>query len=66
MSGIRDAISRLKKTAGDHPDKTESAVDKAADAAKKATGGTHDDKIDKGAGAATDYLRKRAQGDKDA
>jgi hypothetical protein len=64
MSGTGNAFNRIKKAVDDNAEKVQGAVDKAAEAAKKATGGTHDAKIDKGAGAATEYLRKRAQRDK--
>ena len=65
MSGVSEAFNRLKKAVTGNPDKAEGAVDKVADAAKKATGGSHDEKIDKGANKTTAYLRKQSKGDKD-
>lgn len=61
MPGASEVFNRLKKAVTGNPDKAESAVDKAADAAKKATGGSHDEKIDKGANKATEYLRKQSK-----
>lgn len=61
--GVSEAFDRLKKTVMGNPDKAEGAVDKAADAAKKATGGSYDDKIDKGADKATEYLRNQSDED---
>ncbi|MFC0104773.1 antitoxin [Kibdelosporangium aridum] len=51
------AKEKLQKLAGEHPDKVDKGIDKAADVADQRTGGKHGDKIQQGA----DKLKERMQ-----
>ena len=42
-------MDKAKDAAGEHGDKIDRGIDKAAEMAKDKTGGEHDDKIDQGA-----------------
>lgn len=49
-------LDKIKGLAGQHADKAEGAIDKAADVVDEKTGGKYADKIDKGAEAAKDFI----------
>ena len=49
-------LDKIKGLAGQHADKVEGAIDKAADVVDEKTGGKYADKIDKGAEAAKDFI----------
>ncbi len=49
-------FDKAKELAGQHADKVEDAIDKAADLVDEKTGGKYGDKIDKGAEAAKGYV----------
>ena len=49
-------FDKAKELAGQHADKVEQAIDKAADVVDEKTGGKYGDKLDKGAEAAKGYV----------
>ncbi|MET7995059.1 antitoxin [Amycolatopsis sp. NPDC005232] len=60
MAGMFDkAKEKLQEFAGQHPDKVDQGVDKAADVADEKTGGKHGDQIQQGA----DKLKESFGGD---
>ncbi|ASU84840.1 antitoxin [Nocardiopsis gilva YIM 90087] len=61
MSGLKDAMDKLKKAASQNRDKVAKGVDTAAEAAKKKTGGKYDDKIDKAAEKGKDFVDEQAE-----
>jgi hypothetical protein len=64
MSGLGDALGKLKKAASENSEKVAEGVDRVAHLAKRRTGGKYDDHIDRAGGSATEYLRKRAERDR--
>jgi hypothetical protein len=48
MGMMDKAKDKAKDAMGEHGDKADQGIDKAADMAKEKTGGQHDDKIDQG------------------
>ncbi|MEW6474241.1 MAG: antitoxin [Actinomycetota bacterium] len=49
MMGTMDNMkNKAKEAAGQHGDKVDQGLDKAAEKAKERSGGKHDDKIDRG------------------
>jgi hypothetical protein len=51
MSGLGDAVNKVKKLASDHPDQADRAADKAEDFAQERTGHGHDEQIEHGVDA---------------
>ena len=49
-------LDKIKDLAGQHADKVEGAIDKAADVADEKTGGKYAEHIDKGAEAAKGFV----------
>ena len=49
-------FDKVKGLAGQHADKVEGAIDKAADVVDQKTGGKYSDRIDKGTEAAKGFL----------
>ncbi|MBB6170837.1 rRNA-processing protein FCF1 [Nocardiopsis mwathae] len=65
MSGLKDAMDKLKKAAGRNRDKVAEGVDAAAEAAKEKTGGKYDEQIDKAAEKGKDILAEQDEERKD-
>ena len=58
-------LDKIKNLAGQHADKVEGAIDKAADVVDEKTGGKYADQIDKGAEAAKGFVGDEAGGPTD-
>ncbi len=56
-------LDKAKELAGQHADKVEGAIDKAADMVDDKTGGKYADQIDKGAEAARGFVGEDGQAD---
>ncbi|MFI5607741.1 antitoxin [Amycolatopsis sp. NPDC051903] len=56
MSMFDKAKEKLQEFAGQHPDKVDQGVDKAADVADEKTGGKYGEQIDKGADKVKDHF----------
>ncbi len=56
-------FDKVKDLAGQHADKVEGAIDKAADMVDERTGGKYADHIDKGAEAAKGFVDGDGEGD---
>ncbi|TDQ48746.1 antitoxin [Actinorugispora endophytica] len=61
MGKLGDAFDKAKRLAGEHSDKAEKGIDKAAEMAKKKTGGKYDEHIDKAGDSAGEYLRNQGK-----
>ncbi|KAA3640588.1 MAG: antitoxin [Armatimonadetes bacterium] len=56
MDSVKGMVSKGKDLAGDHADKVQDGIDKAADVADDKTGGKYSDQIDSGAEKAKDFV----------
>lgn len=56
MDSVKGMFSKGKDMAGEHADKIQGGIDKAADVADDKTGGKYSDKIDTGAKKAKDLI----------
>ncbi|CAM4307616.1 hypothetical protein GCM10009799_18340 [Nocardiopsis rhodophaea] len=65
MSGLKDAMDKLKKAASKNRDKVDRGVDAAAEAAKKKTQGKYDDQIDTAAEKGKDFMEDQTRDDRD-
>ena len=56
MDSVKGMVSKGKDMAGQHGDKVQGGIDKAADVVDDKTGGKYSDKIDSGADKAKDLI----------